>query len=237
MRSSNNIKSVYNQATAALLLAILLVSIWTFPSCLRKPALPQLSSEDSVMIVKDNMTHRAEVDSFFRYDENSPFKRDTTIEFHGIKWFPVDPRFRGISLLQRYENPETVIVLGTKGEERKQLRYGYFTVTVPDENDQPATLKMNVYKFTPYDKKRYALYKDALSVWFTDKTTGSETYGVGRYVEVGNEDPKTDHEYVIDFNKAYNPYCAYSNLFSCAVPRKEDHLNIALRVGEMKYHE
>jgi uncharacterized protein (DUF1684 family) len=74
-------------------------------------------------------------------------------------------------------------------------------------------------------------------VWFTDETTGQDTYGVGRYVDVGNEDADPDHPYVIDFNKAYNPYCAYSNLFSCAVPRKEDHLDIALRVGEMKYHE
>jgi uncharacterized protein (DUF1684 family) len=237
MRSSSNIRLVHKQVAAALLFAVALVALWALPSCSRKPTLPQLSSADSMMIVQDNMAHRTEVDSVFRYDENSPFGRDTTIEFHGIKWFPIDPRFRGSSQLYRYENPETVIVLGTKGEERKQLRYGYFSITVPGENDQPVTLKMNVYKFTPYDKKRYALYKDALSVWFTDKTTGIETYSVGRYVEVGNEDPRPDHAYIIDFNKAYNPYCAYSKLFSCAVPRKEDHLDIALRVGEMKYHE
>ena len=206
-------------------------------SCSRKPAPAQLTPADSLMIISDNMAHRAEADSFFRYDQDSPFKRDTTIEYHGLAWFPIDPHYRGVSELHRYANPETVIVLGTKGEERKQLRYGYFTITVPDDHGQPVVLKINVYKFTHYDTKRYALYKDVLSVWFTDETTGKETYGVGRYVEVGNEDPDPDHLYSVDFNKAYNPYCAYSKIFSCAIPRKEDHLDIALRVGEMKYHE
>jgi len=218
-------------------LALILISSVLLSSCAKRPASKQLTAADSIRIVQENLAHRAEADSFFRNDPGSPFVRDTTIEYHGVKWFPIDVRFRGVSLVHRYANPETVIVLGTKGEERKQLRYGYFTLTVPDENGQPVVLKINTYKFTPYDAKRYALYKDVLSVWLTDETTGKETYDVGRYVEVGNEDPDPDHEYVIDLNKAYNPYCAYSSLFSCAIPRKEDHLDIALPVGEMKYHE
>lgn len=216
---------------------ILSVAMGMISSCSRNPESAKLSLADSLMIVQDNIIHRAEVDSSFRFDENSPFNRDTTIEYHGLKWFPINPLYRGVSLLHRYANPETVIVLGTKGEERKQLRYGYFTVSVPDDQGKPIALKINVYKFTPYDTKRYALYRDALSVWFTDETTGKETYDVGRYVDVGNEDADRGHLYKIDFNKAYNPYCAYSNMFSCAVPRKEDHIDIALRVGEMKYHE
>jgi hypothetical protein len=125
--------------------------------------------------------------------------------------------------------------MGTKGEERKQLRYGYFEFPVPDEHGSPYLLKLNVYKFTPYDAKRYAMYPKVLSVWFTDRTTGKETYQVGRYVDVGEEYPDDGHEYTIDLNKAYNPYCAYSDLYSCAVPRKEDRVQIALRAGEMSY--
>jgi len=206
-------------------------------SCSKKTIPPQLVAPDSAAVVQQNLVHRSEVDSFFRYDQGSPFVKDTSIEYHGIKWFPIDVRYCGVSRLHRYANAETVTVMGTKGEERRQLRYGYFSITVPDNHGQTVVLKMNVYKFTPYDTKRYALYKDALSVWFTDETTGKETYSVGRYVEIGNEDSNPEHEYAIDLNKAYNPYCAYSNMFSCAVPRKEDHLDIALRVGEMKYHE
>jgi uncharacterized protein (DUF1684 family) len=205
--------------------------------CARKVELPPLSASDSITIVQDNLDHRAMMDEFFRTDPGSPFKRDTSVGYHGINWFPIDPRFRGSSILHRYAQPETVIVMGTKGEERKQLRYGYFEFAVPDSHGQPFLLKINAYKFTPYDARRYALYKENLSVWFTDSTTGKETYGVGRYVEIGNEDPDPNHLYFIDLNKAYNPYCAYSPMYSCAIPRKEDHIALALRVGEMKYHD
>ena len=206
-------------------------------SCGKKPELPLLTEADSLAIVDDNIAHRREADEFFRSNEGSPFVRDTTIEYHGLKWFPINPRFRGFSELHRYQRADTVIVMGTKGEERRQLRYGYFEFVVPDESGTPTRLRLNVYKFTPYDAKRYALYRNNLSVWFTDLTTGKQTYDVGRYVEIGDENSDPSFVYTIDLNQAYNPYCAYSNLFSCAVPRKEDHLSIALRVGEMKYHE
>ena len=216
-------------------LAVMAVSI--LGGCAKTPPPALLSSADSLSIIQDNVVHRSNADKFFGSDPNSPFIKDTTISFSGLRWFPVNPSFRGVSQLHRYARPDTVVVLGTKGEERKQLRYGYFSFRVPHENGLPVVLKINAYKFTPYDTKRYALYKDNLSVWFTDGTTGKESYGVGRYVEIGDEHSDPDHFYTIDLNKAYNPYCAYSNLFSCAIPRKEDHLDIALRVGEMTYHD
>jgi uncharacterized protein (DUF1684 family) len=204
-------------------------------SCSRKSTLPALSPADSLAIVQDNIAHREEMNRFMAGGDGSPFLRDTAIHFTGLHWFPIDVHYRGISRLHRYEQPETVIVLGTKGEERKQLQYGFFEFPVPDENGNPYSLRLNVYKFTPYDTKRYAMYPNVLSVWFTDKTTGKETYHVGRYVEVGEEDPSADHEYTIDLNKSYNPYCAYSDLYSCAVPRKDDRVEIALNAGEKTY--
>ena len=206
-------------------------------SCARKAELRPLSQVDSLDIVQDNAAHRTEVDHFFRTDPGSPFLRDTTIRYTGVRWFPIDPRYCGLSVLHRYDQPDSVIVMGTKGEERKHLCYGYFEFTIPDEKGAPEQIRLNVYKFTPYDGQRYILYKDNLSVWFTDNTTGRETFDVGRYVEVGNEMPDRSHIYNIDLNKAFNPYCAYSSMYSCAIPRKEDHLNIALRVGEMRYHD
>ncbi len=206
-------------------------------SCSRKAELPSLSRADSIAVVEENRAHRAEVDLFFRTDPASPFRRDSSVTFHEIKWFPVDPRYRTFATLHRYEKPDTVIVLGTKGEQRKQLRYGYFVLTIPDGKGSAAEIRLNVYKFTPYDGQRYTLYKDHLSIWFTDETTGKETYEVGRYLEVGTENPDPSHVYTLDFNKAYNPYCAYTPLYSCAIPREEDHLMVPLRVGEMKYHD
>ncbi len=224
--------------TGTLVTALLLVSeaLLSF-SCNTTERRIALSEHDSLLIVQDNLAHRSTLDDYMRHSPDSPFNKDTTIEYHGLKWFPINPYFRGRSILHRYTNPETVIVLGTKGEERKNLRYGYFEFDVPDEHGKPKTLRINVYKFTPHDKRRYDLYKNNLSIWFTDRTTGKETYGVGRYIELGEEHPDLHFVYTIDLNQAFNPYCAYSDLFSCAIPRKEDHLEVALRVGEMKYHE
>lgn len=207
------------------------------PSWAKKGQIPFLSPQDSIAIFQDNLVHRAEVENFMRNSPDSPFINDSTIQYHGINWFPINPYFRGRSVLHRYAKPKTVSVYGTKGEKRKNLRYGYFEFTVPDENGKPKAIRINVYKFTPYNKRRYELYRNNLSLWFTDKTTGKETYGVGRYIEIGEENSDPKFVYTIDLNKAFNPYCAYSNKYSCAIPRKEDHLDFALRVGEMKYHE
>lgn len=230
MRYKKDILMAIGKFVSALTLTIVLTA------CGQKESRQLLTQEDSLAIVQDNLNHRQEVDLFFRDSPDSPFQKDTTIEYAGINWFPVNPHFRGRSVLHRYDNPETVVVFGTKGEERKNLRYGYFEFDVPDETGSSTTIRINAYKFTPYDKRRYELFRNNLSVWFTDKTTGKETYGVGRYVEVGEEHPDPNFVYSIDLNKAYNPYCAYSDMFSCAIPRKEDRINVALRVGEMNYH-
>lgn len=206
-------------------------------SCHHGPSLPPLSPADSVRIIRENEVHRAEADLFFRSDPASPFVRDSSIRYHGINWYPINPRFCGRSVLHRYDQVDTVTVMGTKGEERRQLRYGYFEFAVPGETAGPVLIRLQVYKFTPYDPQRFLRYQHHLSTWFTDRTTGRETYHVGRYVEIGEEQHSPTAEYTIDLNKAYNPYCAYSALYSCAIPRDEDRLDIALRVGELKYHE
>ena len=206
-------------------------------SCEQRPSLSPLSESDSLAIVSENAEYRREREAFLRDNPDSPFKRDRVIEFHGTSWYPVNVRYRGLSVLHRYATPEITIVKGTKGEDRKQLRYGYFEFPVPDMGGAPALIRLNVYKFTPSDSLRYARYPDFLNVWFTDETTGNETYEVGRYVDVGDEHPDPQHVYVIDLNMAYNPFCAYNDSYSCAIPRKEDHVSISIRAGEKKYHQ
>ena len=108
-----------------------------FAGCMRGPALPPLSPADSLRIVRENLDHRMAKDEFFRTDPDSPFRRDTSVAFVGLHWFPVDPRYRVTSVLHRHAEPETVVVLGTRGEPRKQLRYGYFEFVLPDEHARP----------------------------------------------------------------------------------------------------
>jgi len=219
-------------------LTVVLIGIFSILSgCAGKNGAPPLSPADSIAIVQDNIAHRREADEFFRNDPQSPFNRDSSITFDGLHWYPINPRYRVTSRLTRYEHPDTVNVMGTKGEVRRNLRYGYFSFRLPDDSGEYRTFRLSVYKFTPYDTKRYALYRNNLSLWFTDRTTGNETYDVGRYIELGDEQPDPHFDYAIDFNKAFNPYCAYSSLYSCAIPTRDDTLGIALRVGEKNYHQ
>jgi uncharacterized protein (DUF1684 family) len=199
--------------------------------------LPVVSAADSIACVQDNLAHRAAVDDEFRHDPGSPFHRDTSISFTGLHWFPIDVRYRSSVRLHRYPDPEIVRVMGTKGEPREQLRYGYFVLTLPDSAGMPVQVRLNVYKFTPSDSVRYARYRNHLSMWFTDATTGKETYHVGRYIELGEEQTDPDARYTVDLNKAFNPYCAYSALYSCAIPTEDDRISLPIRVGEMKYHD
>ena len=77
-------------------------------------------------------------------------------------------------------------------------------------------------------------YKDYLFVPFTDATTGEESYGSGRYLEFYKKDIQ-NNTLELDFNKAYNPYCAYAAGFKCPVPPKENRLTVAIKAGEMNF--
>jgi uncharacterized protein (DUF1684 family) len=126
--------------------------------------------------------------------------------------------------LWQYTVKDTLKVFGTKGEERKAVRFGYVTFNY-DKKDY----RINVYKGSTKSGQEY------YSIWFTDKTTGDETYGVGRYLDF-EYNPTPDFIYTIDFNFTYNPYCSYSPEYSCAIPLKEDHIDLSIKAGEKRFH-
>lgn len=91
-----------------------------------------------------------------------------------------------------------------------------------------------LFVYQSKDLMQTAEYKDYLFVPFTDATTGDETYGSGRYLEFFKQDIHGD-TVRLDFNKAYNPYCAYSSGFKCPIPPKENFLPVAIKAGEMNF--
>ncbi|MBE2281516.1 MAG: DUF1684 domain-containing protein [Ignavibacteriaceae bacterium] len=163
---------------------------------------------------------RIEKDISMRDSETSPFNVDTTIEFSKLKYFPVNQKFVFESKLYEYDNKEEITIFGTKGEARKVLKFGYVVFNYDGKEH-----KINVYLGKSKDGTEYH------SIWFTDLTTGKETYKVGRYLDFEYSSDKSK-KYLIDFNLAYNPYCAYSPIYSCAIPSKEDFIDIAITAGE-----
>jgi len=198
---------------------IILFITFQFVSCGRKYTPEQLK------YIKRIEEFRAEKNEFMKNSQESPFVRDKNAEFHPLKYYPINPDFVFESKLYRNAVPDTITIFGTKGEARKAVRFGFVKI-----NYKSKEYKVNIYKGTTPDSAVY------YTIWFTDKTTGDETYGVGRYLDF-DLNPDTNYVYTIDFNLAYNPYCAYSAKYSCAIPSKDDHLDLAIKAGEKKFHQ
>lgn len=169
--------------------------------------------------------YRAQRDSVMEFAPYSPFNKKGKIEFHPLKYYEPDMNFVFKSQLYRNEKPDTVVIYGTKWEERQAVRIGHFKF-----NFNSGDYKLNVYETSDKDGNK------SYMSWFTDNTTGEETYGVGRYLNLSIDTAST-RVYTIDFNLAFNPYCAYNSKYTCAIPTKEDYINLDIEAGEKKYHE
>lgn len=183
-------------------------------------------TEDQKKYITELEEFRTEKNIEFRDSSYSPFNRKSKVEFHPLKYFDANFDFVFTGKLIEDEIQDTIKIFGTKGEERKSVRYGILNL-----QNKKNKLDVKVYETLARDgiTKYY-------SIWFTDKTTNDETYGVGRYVNFElNEN--SEFIYTVDFNYAFNPYCAYSSEYSCAIPTKEDYLDIAIEAGEKKFHE
>ena len=181
-------------------------------------------SPEQQKYITDVTKQRKDKDDFMQKNPESPFNQDKNAPFHPLKYYAVDPDFVFKSKLYGYGIKDTIKIFGTKGEERKAVRFGYVKFNYKDID-----YKINVYEGTTKNSSIY------YAIWFTDKTTGDETYGVGRYLDFDlNND--SDYVYTIDFNLAYSPYCSYSAKYSCAIPSKEDHIDLAIEAGEKKFH-
>jgi uncharacterized protein len=148
------------------------------------------------------------------------------------KYFRFYPAAEKFKIQCRFERSTdtSVVVMKTSGKaipEKDFVRYGKIYFSIHD-----TSLSLTVYRSKALEKNpQYGRY---LFIPFTDVTTGDETYGSGRYIDIMTTDIKNDMV-EIDFNKAYNPYCAYSNGYNCPIPPKENILAVAVKAGEKNY--
>jgi uncharacterized protein len=144
-----------------------------------------------------------------------------------MQFFPADKKWRVSTQFEKRENAPW-FMMSTSGKNKKEYRvYGIVSFVIND-----TLLTLNIYQSKQLiAKPEYANY---LFIPFTDKTSGMDTYGGGRYIELVMEDIKGS-KYVIDFNKAYNPYCAYTAGYNCPIPPKENDLPVAVLAGEKNF--
>lgn len=124
--------------------------------------------------------------------------------------------------LLKNPNPKRIGIGATGGETRPAEEYGEFQFQIDGKN-----LKLHIYKMLGDSS-------DELFVPFTDQTCGNTSYFGGRYIDMKEN---RSGIYTLDFNYAYNPYCAYNHNFSCPIVPKENHLDVPVKAGEMKYDD
>lgn len=159
---------------------------------------------------------RTEKDEFFKNDPKSPLTHKQKEQFTGLAYFPEDPALRLDVNVQEFAEKTDLEVQASNGDVRIYTRYGQFDFMVEGQNVTLTIYEAEYGYFLP----------------FVDSLAGKETYGAGRYLE---PNPSGDGRFLIDFNQAYNPYCAYNERWSCPITPAENRVKVAIRAGEKMY--
>jgi uncharacterized protein (DUF1684 family) len=152
----------------------------------------------------------------------------TGVDRKNLKFYPINENYRVVAKFEKVKNGSW-FSMETSGTAKQVFRvYGIIRFTIHD-----TTLKLNIYQSQRL--MAVAEYRDHLFLPFTDLTSGEETYAAGRYIDL-NFDDILDNKVIIDFNKAYNPYCAYvSGKYNCPIPPRENNLSVAIPAGEKNF--
>jgi uncharacterized protein (DUF1684 family) len=165
--------------------------------------------------------YRAEKDAFFKSSVNSPVPAEEREAFEGIPYYPVnvDLVFEGLAL-EPYagDEPSSFEIPTSDNQLRPAHRAGTFAFEI---DGLPLQLTAYVLDAGSAD--------DGVFVPFLDATSGHETYGAGRYLDL---EPDDDGTWAIDFNLAYHPSCVYSPRFSCPLTPAENRLPVRIEAGE-----
>lgn len=172
--------------------------------------------------------HRKQVHKSFKDPESSPFK-DQAHSYTRLSYFPPDPAYRVSATISRTPEADPFHIQTSNPDRQKQfVSYGQLQFDL-----NGAAYSLTVYR--NLELPGIPLYKNHLFLLFTDESSGRDTYGGGRYLDL--EIPETGNEIVLDFNMCYNPYCAYGEGWSCPIPPSENHLPIRIEAGVKKYHD
>jgi uncharacterized protein (DUF1684 family) len=161
---------------------------------------------------------RREKDAFFGSDFQSPLTHEQRHAFKGLKYFPENAALRLEVQVEKSTSNETVSIETTGGQPQSYQRYGRFKFSVEGQEVELTLYSSMAGFFLP----------------FVDSLAGQETYPAGRYVEV---ERLPNGKFQVDFNLAYNPYCAYNDQWSCPLTPAENRLKVAIRAGEKVFHE
>lgn len=160
---------------------------------------------------------REEKEWFMRNDEESPFV-EQDVEFKGLHYFEPNLRYKIKARFDPIEDKKIVKLHTNDNKVKEYLEYGYATFKLDGQEQKLLILE--------------SVEDQVLFLAFGDATSANETYGGGRYLDVSHN---SGGSILLDFNKAYNPYCAYTTGYTCPLPPRENLLDVAIKAGEKNY--
>jgi uncharacterized protein (DUF1684 family) len=166
-------------------------------------------------------TFREKRNQFFKEDSHTPLKEIDRKTFRGLRYYPVDLNYAMIGRIERYpleQKPLYANLPTSKGTEKKYVKYGRFKFRWMGKE-----YTLQIYR---------TLGGGELFLPFRDKTSGEETYPMGRYLHI---EPLPEGRVLIDFNRAYNPFCEYNEHFTCPYAPEENWLPFEIRAGEKRF--
>jgi uncharacterized protein (DUF1684 family) len=161
---------------------------------------------------------RREKDEFFRTSPYSPLTEYQQALFTGLRYFPANPLLDLVVEVEEFPEESTIQIQTSTGDVRTYERFGLVRFQV-DGVEAALTLYHN---------------EDGFFLPFVDALAGAETYGAGRYLE---PERRPDGKFRVDFNLAYNPYCAYNDRWSCPITPAENRIKVPIRAGEMTFED
>ena len=168
--------------------------------------------------------HREDYKTAFIKDQNSPLRQK---DLHHLHFFEADSTYQITADVNILKNQKYFQMPTYNGSSKEFIRYAKVTFKL-NGKDLELTLYRNIGLMVN------PVYRNSLFLPFTDETTGELTYGGGRYIDLDIKDIK-NNKIIIDFNKAYNPYCAYSDGYRCPIPPEENDLAVSISAGEKNY--
>lgn len=168
--------------------------------------------------------HRMEYQQDFAKSTDSPLGQS---DFKHMKFYEPDINYNCYCSVQLTADAKPFDIQTYSGMTKEYIEYGVASCDI-----KGSTQQLTVYRSLRL--MTIPMYRDYLFLPFMDATNGVETYGGGRYIDLKISDIK-EGSVNIDFNKCYNPYCAYSDGYNCPVPPTANHLEIAIAAGEKMY--
>jgi uncharacterized protein (DUF1684 family) len=171
------------------------------------------------------MIHQFKENKKFKNPESSILLAEDLETFTGLEFYPVNLKYRISASFVRTPNEKPFLMPTTSDRLPEYVKYGEAHFSI---DGQP--LSLNLYQSTSHEIETG--YETYLFLPFTDLTSADGSYGGGRYIDCWIPEGDT---ITIDFNKAYNPYCAYNPEYSCPIPPKENDLLVRIEAGVMDF--